>query len=214
MSAVAGSSVGTKPSPSALQRYYQFHSKIYDLTRWSFLFGRSAILQRLPATESPTRILEVGCGTGKNLIALAKRFPKAQIVGIDLSGEMLAVARQKTQAYQGRIQLIQRSYNQPLEPHPSFDLVLCSYALTMFNPGWEVAIAAAHADLLPGGRMAVVDFHDSRFATFRRWMGVNHVRMEGHLAPRLAATYQTEIQQMVPAYTGLWRYLMWIGRKA
>ncbi|MBK9054941.1 MAG: class I SAM-dependent methyltransferase, partial [Chloroflexi bacterium] len=29
-----------------MERYYQFHARLYDATRWSFLFGRSTILQQ------------------------------------------------------------------------------------------------------------------------------------------------------------------------
>jgi S-adenosylmethionine-diacylgycerolhomoserine-N-methlytransferase len=53
------------PAPSAIERYYRLHSRIYAATRWSFLFGRRAILDDIAAATTPARILEVGCGTGK-----------------------------------------------------------------------------------------------------------------------------------------------------
>ena len=68
------------------------------------------------------------------------------------------------------------------------DLVLCSYSLSMFNPGWEQAIERAIQDLKPGGHFAFVDFHDTRFRFFRWWMKVNHVRMEAHILPFLGKT--------------------------
>ncbi len=39
------------------------------------------------------------------------------------------------------------------------------------------------------GGFAVVDFHDTLVGPFRRWMGVNHVKMEGHLLPELKACF-------------------------
>ena len=55
--------IATSPEV-ALQGYYALHSKIYDATRWSFLFGRERILQHVAAIDHPKRILEVGCGWG------------------------------------------------------------------------------------------------------------------------------------------------------
>ena len=43
------------------------------------------------------RILEVGCGTGYNLLNLAQTYPKATLVGMDLSSDMLAIAKKKSQ---------------------------------------------------------------------------------------------------------------------
>lgn len=202
----------TERQPGALERYYQFHSRIYDATRWSFLFGRTAIFDRLPRDSHPASVLEVGCGTGKNLVTLAARFPGAQITGVDLSDVMLGIARTKTAGFGGRVQLQHRAYDAPLQAG-AHDLVVFSYALTMFNPGWETAISAAHADLKSGGRIAVVDFHDSAFPAFKRWMGVNHVRMDGHLLPLLRSTFKAEVEQTHAAYGGVWRYLMFVGRK-
>jgi len=83
----------------------------------------------------------------------------------------------------------------------------------MINPGWERAVDAALRDLRPGGRLAVVDFHDTPFAGFRRWMGVNHVRMDGHLLPYLDARCQPVERTLSNAYSGSWRYFMFIGHK-
>jgi S-adenosylmethionine-diacylgycerolhomoserine-N-methlytransferase len=90
---------------------------------------------------------------------------------------------------------------------------LFSYALSMFNPGYDIAMAAARRDLVPGGRIAVVDFHDSRFGFFERWMGMNHVRMNGQLRPLLQSLFTPVTDCLCPAYAGLWRYLLFVGRK-
>ena len=83
----------------------------------------------------------------------------------------------------------------------------------MFNPGFEEAIATAHRDLTPGGHIAVVDFHDTRLPLFERWMGVNHVRMNGQLRPLLNARFKSRIDSPRPAFGGVWRYLFFVGRK-
>lgn len=190
----------------SIQGYYALHSHIYDATRWTFLFGRERILRRSAEIAEPRRILEVGCGTGRNLRSLRRIFPKAEITGVDLSGDMLRIARRKTNG----VELIQQAYDAPLSGN--FDLVLFSYALTMFNPGWENAIRAAKADLGPGGLLAIVDFSHTRFPRFKRWMNVNHVRMEGHLWPESRADVEPLVDEIRTAYAGIWQYGLFIGR--
>lgn len=190
----------------SLQGYYALHARIYDATRWAFLFGREKILWRAAKIADPKRILEVGCGTGRNLRSLRRMFPQADITGVDLSGDMLEVARRKTDG----VKLIQQAYDSPLTG--SYDLVLFSYALSMFNPGWENAIQAAKADLRPGGILAIVDFSHTRLSVFRRWMGFNHVRMEAHLWPVSRTDFDPVVDEVRAAYAGVWHYGMFIGR--
>lgn len=198
---------------AALTGYYRFHSAIYDMTRWSFLFGREAIIHSVTSRCRATKVLEIGCGTGKNLLALAKAFPDADITGVDVSGDMLAVARRTLAHYQDRIELLEQPYQPAADTIPRYDLILFSYALTMFNPGWETAIDSAYNDLFLNGTIAVVDFHATQFQPFARWMGVNHVRMDGHLLPRLKERFSPVACEVVPAYGGLWQYFLFVGKK-
>src|SRR5581483_1766369 len=98
---------------AAVEKYYRFHSRIYDATRWTFLFGSSAILEKISG-ESPRRVLEVGSGPGRNLAELARRFPEAEITGVDLSGPMLELARRKTGKFGARLRLLRQAYAAPL----------------------------------------------------------------------------------------------------
>src|SRR5262245_31022659 len=95
---------------ASVEAYYRFHARIYDLTRWTFLFGRSHILNLLAGTVAPRRILEVGCGTGRNLAELAHRFIDAEVTGLDVSPEMLGRARAKTASFGSRVHLVHRAY--------------------------------------------------------------------------------------------------------
>ncbi len=170
----------------ALQRYYRFHARIYDATRWSFLFGRADLIERLASRHAPANILEIGCGTGSNLVRMARRFPQARLTGLDLSADMLARARRRLTPYGDRITLLHQPYAGLPDHRPGFDLI---------------------AD----GLIAVVDFHDSDQAAFRRWMGVNHVRMTGQLLPELHARFRPLDTTVQRAYGGLWRYFRFIG---
>ena len=198
-------------SPRGIERYYRLHAWIYDATRWSFLFGRRNLSACIADIRQPRRILEVGCGTGTNLRALCRHFPDAEIIGVDLSADMLGVARKNLQHMTRPPKLVQRAYNESLQDNDPFDLVVFSYALSMFNPGWEHAIEIARHDLAADGIIVVVDFHHSRFPWFRKWMRVNHVRMDAHLLPMLEQHFTAEQCQVNAAYGGLWHWFRFIG---
>jgi S-adenosylmethionine-diacylgycerolhomoserine-N-methlytransferase len=197
---------------SAIVRYYRMHARIYDLTRWTFLRGREELIHRVAAQCRPRNILEVGCGTGKNLLHLGRLFPEAQLWGLDLSPHMLARAHQKLQGMDERLTLLETAYDRPVSPG-LFDLVVFSYALSMFNPGWDAALQAASHDLSPGGAIAVVDFHDSSSKTFKQWMGVNHVRLDSHLMPRLENLFPSWECTVRPVCCGLWSYFLFVGKR-
>lgn len=196
---------------SVIERYYHWHSRIYDATRWSFLFGRSTLIQQVTALGVPAHILEIGCGTGRNLQALCRRFPQARLVGLDLSEDMLNRARRRLTDHAGQVELIHGAYEHPLGTRPAFDLVVFSYTLSMMPRDWENAIHYAYWDLQPGGLIAVVDFHDAPLKGFKHWMALNHVRLDGHLLPKLRGSFQPQHQEIRHAYGGLWRYFLFIG---
>jgi S-adenosylmethionine-diacylgycerolhomoserine-N-methlytransferase len=132
------------PAETAVEKYYRFHSRIYDATRWSFLFGRTAIIKKFAGT-APRNILEVGCGTGRNLVELARRFPQAQVTGVDLSATMLDLARRKTADFGPRLQLLHQAYTAPLsEPWPPPGATWCPGATL---PWWTFTIRASGSSL-------------------------------------------------------------------
>jgi S-adenosylmethionine-diacylgycerolhomoserine-N-methlytransferase len=196
---------------SSITQYYRLHARIYDLTRWTFLRGREKMIHLAAAHCYPKTILEVGCGTGKNLMHLGCLFPEAHLWGLDLSPHMLTRARQKLQGLRQPINFVEAAYDRPVAPG-RFDLVVFSYALSMFNPGWEAALLTASQDLSPGGAIAVVDFHDSPFQSFKRWMGFNHVRLDSHLLPRLRKLFSSDEWSVPSAFCGLWSYFLFVGR--
>lgn len=201
---------------SAIQQFYRLHAKLYQLTRWSFLFGRKRLIDalHLPPSSEKT-ILEVGCGTGHNLFRLAQRHPGLRLIGVDVSPDMLRIARKKLRRFSRRLLFIEKPYapGQFARPTPPPDAILFSYCLTMFNPGWEGAIERAAGELAPGGLVAAVDFHGTPLALFRRWMTGNHVRMDEHLLPALESRFTTVHKEVRKAYGGLWTYFLFIGKK-
>lgn len=198
-----------------MTNYYQLHARIYDATRWTFLFGRQWLLDWLPFNRADKfTIVEVGCGTGFNLQQLARRYYKAKLIGIDVAKPMLDIARKKSTSIHNTLIFKKIAYGteESLATERP-DAVLFSYCLTMVNPDWETLVLQAKSDLSEGGCLAVVDFHDSPFALFRRWMRFNHVRMEGQVLPFLEAHFSTVKIEKRKAYFGLWTYFLFIGKR-
>lgn len=196
-----------------LQRYYRYHSSIYDATRWSFLFGRRRFLSNLPELISRPRILEIGCGTGKNLQLLELLYPDATITGVDLSGDMLEKASQKVGRSE-ELNLVQFRYGTGDPGWDPFDLIVLSYSLTMIGGNIDKVLQQVHEDLNPNGYIAVVDFHSTPFKWFRRWMSHNHVSMDGTILPMLKKYFAEEKASVSNAYLGFWKYFTFLGRRS
>ncbi len=197
-----------------MDRYYAFHSRIYDATRWTFLFGRDELIKSLPFQSNESfRLLEVGCGTGYNLMRLHKQYVNAHLTGLDIAKPMLVKAEKKFRDTSAEVQFVHAPYHSDLHWAGPFNAIVFSYSLSMINPHWNELIDTAYEDLCPGGVIGVSDFHDSKMGWFKRWMGVNHVRMDGHLLAYLKKKFHTVEENVVPAYGNVWQYMMYIGRK-
>jgi ubiquinone/menaquinone biosynthesis C-methylase UbiE len=104
------------------------------------------------------RVLDVGCGTGRLVAALAERG--ADVSGIDVSPEMLAVARRKLP---NATLLDGRAERLPFAA-AAFDRVVFSLVVHLVHR--VAAFAEAHRVLASGGRLAVVTFDRSHFGGY------------------------------------------------
>jgi S-adenosylmethionine-diacylgycerolhomoserine-N-methlytransferase len=169
-----------------MDRIYHRQRHIYDLTRRYFLFGRDTLIERMDVEEGD-RALEIGCGTARNLIHLARRYPTAQLYGIDASCEMLESAR--ANAHRAGIQhkvRLEHCLAEEFSPGAifgstePFDTVFFSYSLSMI-PEWQAALEKGLLNLRAGRSLWVVDFWDQRglpgwFARLlQRWLATFHV---------------------------------------
>lgn len=197
-----------------LQRFYRLQARIYDWSRWCFLFGRRQLLDQVSAVLTPRSILEVGCGTGSNLKRLAKRFPAAKLTGVDVSPDMLNIATRKLAPWNESVVLCNSAFDATFTLDHKPDLILFSYSLSMMNPGWEMALQKAGELLSDNGVIAVVDFDDTPLSMYRRYMASYHVRMDGHLLPALSTQFKPINSTQRSVYAGLWRYFIFVGKKS
>jgi S-adenosylmethionine-diacylgycerolhomoserine-N-methlytransferase len=153
-----------------MDRMYRWTRHVYDATRRYYLLGRDRMLRRLaddlpPAAGTTPAVLEVGCGTARNLRRLADMAPAARLYGLDASDEMLDTARRSLD--RGGLPNVTLGQGLAEEVDPPamlgtsgpFDAVFFSYVLSMI-PTWEAAVEAALNQVRPGGTLAVVDFWD------------------------------------------------------
>jgi len=147
---------------SAMDRMYRYTRHIYDLTRKPYLLGRDRLITDLGLSAGGT-VLEMGCGTGRNLIAVARAYPQAVLYGFDISAEMLKTAKTAVSraGLDDRIHLCQGDATEfdaaAAFGQSAFDRVYVSYALSMIPP-WRAALAQGLALTRPAGRFSVVDF--------------------------------------------------------
>lgn len=200
-----------------LKKYYTYHAPIYDLTRWAFLLGRRKsvhTLSNIANIQENPNILEIGCGTGKNLKQLAAHYPQANIYGIDLSEPMLRKAQRKLS--QKQITLINAPYTRNTFPNLKFDLIVCSYSLSMFD-NVAGALATITHHLSDHGYLLVTDFYATPFKLFEKWMALNHVDCNLYLYHLLRTnsepTWKILYDRVFSAYGGLWKYSFLIQQK-
>ncbi len=156
----------TIPASAAekMDAIYRRQRFIYDATRRYYLFGRDRLIESL---EPPIggAVLEVGCGTARNLILSARAYPSARFYGLDVSEEMLRTARASVAAagLESRIVLAKGDATAfdaaKLFGPATFDCVFISYAVSMI-PEWREVVRRAAASVSAQGKLIILDFGD------------------------------------------------------
>ena len=193
---------GAADQAVAMDQMYRVTRHIYDVTRAYYLLGRDRMLAKV-VTNPSTATLEVGCGTARNLIKLARRPDPGLLCGLDASQEMLdtaaasisragvpAAGHERIRLRQGLAERLDaKTMFGRDEP---FDTIFFSYCLSMV-PTWPGAIEAAMANLKTGGHLVIVDFWDQKdlpgvfAAGLKKWLSLFHVHYRPEVHDALAA---------------------------
>jgi S-adenosylmethionine-diacylgycerolhomoserine-N-methlytransferase len=180
-----------------MNRMYRRQRHIYDGTRRYYLLGRDQLISGLKPAKGES-VLEVGCGTGRNLVHAARLYPDARFFGIDVSTEMLtsAITAISRRGLSDRVRVAHGDGTafdpQSLFGMPSFDHVFISYSLSMI-PDWRRVLEAAASRLKPGGRLHIVDFGAQERlpgfarALLRRWLEMFDVTPRDELERAVSA---------------------------
>lgn len=142
--------------------YYDFLNRLLSLGI-DTLWRKKAI--NLLKSDRPQKILDVATGTADVAIEAAKRLSPNQIVGIDISTEMLEVGRKKIKR-KGLQEIITLeegdSENLPFEDN-TFDALTVAFGVRNFE-NLELGLREMQRVLKPGGKVVILEF--SRPTTF------------------------------------------------
>ncbi|RUX06870.1 MAG: class I SAM-dependent methyltransferase [Mesorhizobium sp.] len=198
---------------------YRWQRHIYDLTRKYYLLGRDRLIAGLDVPPGGA-VLELGCGTGRNIILAARAYPDARFFGLDISAEMLETASKAIdrEGLSDRVMLARCDATdfdaKALFGKGSFDRVFVSYSLSMI-PGWEKTVSAALAALAPTGSLHIVDFgHQEGLpgwfrALLRGWLKKFHVTPRESLRDVLES--QAERTGATFCFRTLYRGYAWLA---
>ncbi|MEF9886584.1 class I SAM-dependent methyltransferase [Streptomyces sp. P9-A4] len=147
------------------------------------------------ALRGDEQVLDLGCGRGAVLTAVARRVPKGRVTGVDLwrsvdqSGntESAAEDNARRERVSDQVELVTADMRSLPFLDDQFDVVVSSMAIhnIMSARGREEAVQEAYRVLRPGGRLLVADvFHAPRYVDILRAAGaVNATRTDA--GPRM-----------------------------
>lgn len=140
---------------------YRRYAPLYDRLFGAVLDpGRQALTETVSSLR-PVSILEVGVGTG---LTLCRYPPTSTVVGIDISDDMLEIARRRAQEMQERrIHLMAMNAEAMDFPDDSFDCVAIPYVLSV-TPEPPKLISEIRRVCRKGGSILILNhFSGSRF---------------------------------------------------
>lgn len=129
-------------------------------TRAEYASHAEVVSRVLPLTVAPgQRLLDAGCGEGSDLEWLARQFPAAEVIGLDLSEGVFTTLRRT--AALPNVHVVRGSVLQPPLERRSVDLVY-SYGVIHHTPQPRAAFAALAARVARSGRVVIYVYTDLR----------------------------------------------------
>jgi len=147
-----------EPSPleRRVRKQYNRIAEAYD-RRWrGYVLSTLHCVEKWMRVQGSERILDVACGTGALEKLLVARYPAQKIVGVDISENMLSVAREKLQAYPQVIFQQASASKLPFED-ASFDLVVCASSFHCFDDP-QASLSEFYRVLKSPGRIILLDW--------------------------------------------------------
>ena len=187
---------------------------LYDTVSW--LIGERALKRNLilQARIAPgSDVLDLGCGTGTLALLIKEMQPEANVSGVDIDPQILAIARAKIAAAGVDIELVEGSATAPPLPPASFDRVLSTLMLHhLTTPQKRETLAAVRRLLRAGGELHIADWGKPQNAlmqlaslSFRLFDGdeTTGPNLRGELPSLIAAAGFSAVQEVEHRMTPL-----------
>ncbi len=139
-----------------VRQQYDRLAAIYD-RRWNhYITNTLEFLKAWVHVPVGGTILDIGCGTGAFEQLILADHPQQRMIGVDLSEQMLAIARAKCEAYP-QVQFHASSVESLPLADQSIDLVVSANAFHYFNDS-QAALVEMHRVVKPGGTVVILDW--------------------------------------------------------
>jgi ubiquinone/menaquinone biosynthesis C-methylase UbiE len=135
---------------------YDKQANSYDRTWRRYIARTLGFLKASIPFHSTDKILDIACGTGEFERLVLREHPDQQMIGIDISENMLNLARQKCCGYPSAIFLKADASALPF-PDQTFDLVVSANSLHYFDDP-SVSLAEMRRVLLSTGSLVILDW--------------------------------------------------------
>lgn len=119
------------------------------------LSWRRSALKAIKLQDS-ARILDLACGTGDFTLELAKRWPDAEIIGVDITPEMIEIAKLKLADARNVAFSVGNAQELSESETEFYDLVVCAFGFRNF-PDKAKALSECRRVLQPGGKLVVLE---------------------------------------------------------
>lgn len=148
----------------AKNHYSGFYTVIYNLHKWLWdfiTFNKSEKALKLflkGNINHSTRILDLGCGTGNNLMNIIKlKLGFKYYRGVDISADMLKVARKRFLylIYQKNADFIKGDIRNPVNSFEEFDVILCTWVFSHIKKPDEL-VAKFHKAIKKNGKIYLI----------------------------------------------------------
>ena len=136
-------------------------------------FGHAALadwgFSHLPDIQV-SRAVDIGCGAGRNVGELLKKYSQAKVMGIDYSGASVQKSKKfnKAAIRAGRCKILRGDVSGLQLPEESFDLAT-AFETIYFWPGLEKCFTQAAKVLRPGGYFFICNESDGTDATSKKF---------------------------------------------